>query len=77
MTAGPLERRGDTRDGARTSHIDATVDTLRRRHPDIEPDRLRTWVVDEFEAHRHSRVQRFLPILVSRSIEDRLRGERR
>lgn len=46
---------------------------LQRAHPDINIDDIRTWVLAEFDTFRGARVTQFLPILVIRAVEERIR----
>ena len=55
--------------------VDAIVIALQRRHPDTNRDHIVASVVVELDARRTVRVRRFLPLLVMRAVEERIRHD--
>jgi hypothetical protein len=55
--------------------VDAIVIALQRRHPDINSDHIEASVVVELDAFRTARVRQFLPLLVTRAVEERIRRD--
>lgn len=61
--------------GVEQSHVVAVSQWVARRYPDLDATVVESWVVAEFAARRDARVRQFLPVLVARAVEDRIRHD--
>jgi hypothetical protein len=55
--------------------VAAIVIALQRRYPDTNSDHIEASVVVELAARRTARIRRFLPLLVMRAVEERIRHD--
>lgn len=57
-----------------TAEIVEIVNALSRRHPDVCALQIEEWARAEFDKYRDASVRAFIPLLVARAVNDRVRS---